>query len=304
MLFEIKSTNFLEMFMIVRKIASTAFLCVFLLMMFGCASGVKGKHALQMPEKKYDLVLVHGLSNMHCWSEAFLLQCLNIWGSGNVYAVYMNDSTRVWEREIEGKKLICCGEDNYSAGDDDIKTQSGYLHDAVVKLQESHGLSRKFSIIAHSMGGLVSRHYIAQYPDNVVGLVTLATPHHGSPLADSFGWIGFFIGAGDAVDNLTPEYLDGFNRRFPVPDAANPLNCKIYTISGDSDGYDSFGWGGELFFGCPVLRLFYWTENDGIVPVQSTLLDGAVHIGDFSGYDHYDLVREPDVVVKAAEYLP
>ncbi|MGB9498652.1 MAG: alpha/beta fold hydrolase [Dissulfuribacterales bacterium] len=117
----------------------------------------------------------------------------------------------------------------------------------MIKLQESYCLGRKFCIIAHSMGGLVARHYIDRHPGRVVGLVTLATPHHGSPLADSFVWVGFFIGAGDAVDNLDPDYLSKFNRQFPVPDATKPDNCKIYTISGDSDGYDSFGWGVSFF---------------------------------------------------------
>lgn len=277
-------------------------LCFYLIT--GCAAPVKDRQALHMPEKKTNLVLVHGLSNMYCWSEDFLAQCIKIWGAGNVYAVYTDESTQVWEREIDGAKIICCGKDTYSAGDDAIETQSAYLSDAVTKLQASSGLSRPFVIIAHSMGGLVSRYYIHQHPGDVSGLVTLATPHHGSPLADSFGWVGFFMGASDAVDDLSPEYLETFNRQFPVPDSSIGGNCKIYTISGDSDGYDSFGWGSELFFGCPVLRVFYWTENDGVVPIESTKIDGATHIEHFAGLDHYDLVREPVVAVKAAEYLP
>jgi triacylglycerol lipase len=290
--------------MSINKIAATAFLSAFLFMMVGCVSVVKDRQSLQMPVKQYDLVLVHGLSNMYCWSDDFLMQFLKIWGTGNVYAVYTNESRRVWEKEIDGEKIICCGEDNYAAGDDYIEIQSEYLQDAVEKLQESYGLGDKFCIIAHSMGGIVSRHYVGQHPERVAGLVTLATPHHGSPLADSFGWVGFFMGAGDAIDNLSPDYLEQFNRQFPVPDSSNDDNCKIYTISGDSDGYDSFGWGGELFFGWPMLRLFYWTDNDGIVPAPSTFIDGAVHIGHFPDLDHYDLVREPDVAVRAAKYLP
>ena len=288
----------------VSKIAASFFLTGLIILMYGCASSVKDRQALQMPVKKNDLVLVHGLSNMYCWSDAFLMQCLKIWGSGNVYAVYTNDSDRVWEREMDGEIIVCCGEDDYSAGDDDIETQSGYLGAAVEKLRESYGLSRKFCILAHSMGGLVSRHYINSHPGNVEALVTLATPHHGSPLADSFGWVGFFIGAGDAVDNLSPAYMEAFNKQCPVPDPTKEDTCKIYTISGDSDGYDSFGWGSELFFGCPTLRLFYWTENDGIVPTASTGIDGAVHIAHFPDFDHYDLIQEPEVAVKAAEYLP
>ncbi len=286
------------------KITATIFIGMFLLNLFSCAHRVKERDALNMPAKKYDLVLVHGLSNMHCWGDDFLLQCINIWGPKHVFAVYTTESRAVCERDVQGEPLICCGEDNYSAGDDDIATQSEYLNKSILELQATRGLGQRFCIISHSMGGLVARHYIAQHPGNVVGLVTLGTPHHGDPLADSFGWIGFFIGAGDAVDNITPDYMAEFNRQFPIPDSSVPGNCKIYTIRGDSDGYDSFGWGGELFFGWPVMRIFYWTDSDGIVPEQSSLIEGAMHIGDFSGDDHYDLVRDPEVVIKAAEYLP
>ncbi|MCX7678180.1 MAG: hypothetical protein N2316_03085, partial [Spirochaetes bacterium] len=48
--------------------------------------------------KTYDLVLLHGLTNKHQWSDAFLNQVASIWGSGNVYVIYTNESTRVWTR--------------------------------------------------------------------------------------------------------------------------------------------------------------------------------------------------------------
>ncbi len=287
-----------------RSIVWPVVLGLFVLLTTGCASPVKDRHALQVPAKKTDLVLVHGLSNMYGWSADFLDQCLRIWGSGNVYVVYCDSTDQVREKEIHGATLMCCGKDSYGAGDDDIQTQSQYLEHAVTKLQAEYALSRPFAIIAHSMGGLVARHYIHHHPAQVAALVTLATPHHGSPLARSFWWMGAFIGAQSAVDNLTPAYLEAFNRWFPVPDANREGACKIYTISGDSDGYDSFGWGGELFFGCPVLRLFYGMENDGIVPLAATKIRGASHIAHFSGLDHYDLVREPAVAAKAAAYLP
>ena len=48
------------------------------------------------------------------------------------------------------------------------------------------GPDRKILLLAHSRGGLVSRAYMTGYGDGnegdrVLGLVTLATPHHGSP---------------------------------------------------------------------------------------------------------------------------
>ncbi len=142
----------------------------------------------------YDLVLLHGLTNKHQWSSSFLDKCLQKYGSGNVYAVYTNDSNRVWERWINGRKLICIGENDFSAGDDSVAVQASLMRTKTQILQQSYGLSTKFKIIAHSMGGLVSRRYIYNNPNTVAGLVTLGTPHKGSQLAYAGSWVSFFIG--------------------------------------------------------------------------------------------------------------
>ena len=43
--------------------------------------------------------------------------------------------------------------------------------------------TQQFLIIAHSRGGLVARMFTENYPDEVMAVLTLATPHHGSPYA-------------------------------------------------------------------------------------------------------------------------
>ena len=153
------------------------------------------------------------------------------------------------------------------------------------------------------MGGLVARRYIYKYPDVVKGLVTLGTPHHGSPLADSFRWTGFFIGATDASDNLRPSYLKEFNQKFPVKSSPLAKNGKIYTIRGDCDGIDCFGWGGELLFGWTFITQTTNKDNDGLVPFDSAIIEGATNICDFPDFDHFDLVQQPSVAEKASEYL-
>ena len=100
----------------------------------------------------YDLVLVHGLTNKHQWSNGFLDKCLQKYGSGNVYAIYTNESTRVWYRWINGRKLICCGENDYSAGDDSVATQASLMRTKTLKLQQSYGLSSKIKIICPQHG--------------------------------------------------------------------------------------------------------------------------------------------------------
>ncbi|CAN5480446.1 hypothetical protein BH10ACI2_BH10ACI2_08260 [soil metagenome] len=76
-------------------------------------------------------------------------------------------------------------------------------------------------LVAHSMGGLISRWYIDQVMTNnsedgrprVSHLVMLGTPNMGSPCADvmdiAFGMIGKSV---EAVRQLQPDYVEGFNR--------------------------------------------------------------------------------------------
>lgn len=252
----------------------------------------------------YDLVLVHGLTNKHHWSDSFLNECLERYGSGNVYAIYTNDSTQLWSRWINGRKLNCSGPNDYSAGDDSVARQSQLMRTKIQMLQQYRGLDDKFKIIAHSMGGLVARQYIYDNPNTVAGLVTLGTPHQGSPLAYVGDFVDFFVGADAAVENLKPSWAKGyFNPNFPAP---GPMadGGKIYTIRGDGDGWDCWGWGGELQVGWNSLFWVYWTDSDGAVPRDASQISGATHIATFWSYDHYELVRKSSVADKALDYLP
>lgn len=254
--------------------------------------------------KTYDLVLIHGLTNKHQWSDAFLDKVASIWGSGNVYVIYTNDSTRVWTRSIGGRTIYFCGENDFSAGDDTIYDQATLMRTKIVKLNQSYGLSTKFNIIAHSMGGLVSRCYIKRFPYTVAGLVTLGTPHKGSPLADSGQWIAFFVGATAATQQLRPSYVNNtFNPAYPVSGAPLADSGKIYTIGGDGDGWDCWGWAGELQVGWDILSTVYWRDSDGAVARGDEQISGATHITTFWSYDHMELVQKADVASTAASYL-
>ncbi|HNR87796.1 MAG TPA: alpha/beta fold hydrolase [Spirochaetota bacterium] len=254
--------------------------------------------------KTYDLVLVHGLTNKHQWSDAFLDKVASIWGSGNVYVIYTNESTRVWTRSINGRTIYFCGENDFSAGDDTIYDQATLMRTKITKLNSSYGLSAKFNVIAHSMGGLVSRCYIKRFPNTVAGLVTLGTPHQGSPLANVAAWLSFFIGAEAAANQLKPAYVKNtFNPAYPVVGAPLADSGKIYTIGGDGDGWDCWGWGGELQLGWDTLTTVYWKDSDGAVARGDEQISGATHVATFWSYDHMELVTKADVATKAAAYL-
>ncbi len=255
-------------------------------------------------EKQFDLVLVHGLTNKHRWSDSFLRTLAQEWGSGNVYVIYTNESMQVKKRTFDGKTVTFIGKKDLTAGDDSVEEQARRMAEKIEVLQQEHGLSRQFHIISHSMGGLVSRQYIYEHPDTVAGLVTLGTPHHGSPLAEDFDWIGFFIGADAALDNLRPDWVADFNRRYPVKGAPFYSGGKMYTIRGDSDG-KIWEWGamGELYVGWHILHKKHGTDSDGLVPRDSAVIEGAEHIADFPDYHHLDLVTRREVALKAAEVL-
>lgn len=255
-------------------------------------------------KKKFDLVLVHGLANRHHWSQSFLDTCLSIWGSGRVLVIYTNDSVEVREEIINGRKLIFCGGSGLNAGTQSIAKQNQNLARAIETLHDSGYLALPFSIIAHSMGGLVSRQYSYENPGVVAGLVTLGTPHHGSPIANSFKWAGYFINSRDAIEDLKPKNMVKFNSMFPVSTTPFAINDKLYLIRGDCDGWDCFGWAGELQIGYHFLSLVYNTDSDGLVPTASSIIEGAECIKDFPNFDHFDLVLENVVAETAAMYLP
>jgi len=259
---------------------------------------------MERKEKRHDLVLIHGLGNRHKWSDGFLEACLEIWGSGHVFVIFTGPENGAAEKWLNGRKLVIGGKDSWDAGIEPVSDQAANLRKKVQHLQDRHGLQSPFSIIAHSMGGLVARQYIYEHPGTVAGLVTLGTPHHGSPLAESFQWVGCFLSATRAIEDLKPKSALLFNRRYPPEASPLAVNRRIHTIRGIPDGSESYGWVGELFLGWQILSNGYGTLSDGLVPSESAVIEGAEHIADFPGYDHYDLVKEPEIVRAAAEFLP
>jgi triacylglycerol lipase len=136
-----------------------------------------------------------------------------------------------------------------------------------------------FALVAHSMGGLDARYLITHLdPDRrVKSLVTVATPHLGTPVAsaimNSHGWFRSLIrriGMPGLLD-LTPE----IRAAMPIPDRAD-VHYASYA------GRRSFE---ELPL---VFRPFareITSENDGLVPLESA------RWGEFRGTrrtDHFE----------------
>lgn len=255
--------------------------------------------------KASQLILISGLINIHRWGKEFLQTLVQIWGSENIYIIYTNKDTRVKRHHVDGKTIYSIGRNNYRSGANSIHAQAKTVAKKVQILQANYGLKPHFHIIGHSMGGLVARRYIYDNPNTVANLVTLGTPHHGSPLANFYKWLSYFIGARKAFANLTPQWLKTFNQRYPIHGAPLYNNGKVYTIRGYISNHPikNFGVIGELLFAWLTMRFIYKQKSDGLVPENSVLAEGAEHLADFPKYHHLDLVRRRDVAEKASMAL-
>jgi pimeloyl-ACP methyl ester carboxylesterase len=112
-------------------------------------------------------------------------------------------------------------------------------------------------VVAHSMGGLISRHYVhqfmqAQSPDGrpqIAHLVMLGTPNMGSPCADVMNFAFEMTGKNvEAIRQLKPSVLEDFNRV-----NVNRKGVKFSVLAGNL---------------LPTMcKAVVW--NDGVVPVPS-----------------------------------
>ena len=140
-------------------------------------------------------------------------------------------------------------------------------------LEETGNLSKKAIIVAHSMGGLDARYMVSKLgmDEHVAAVVTIATPHRGSALADFWmenramqgvglpvlNWLGI---DGQGGNDLTRAAAKQFNE-----DVLDVPHVRYFSVSA----------------ACPavrvplVLQMGYWIvqkaegENDSMVSVTS-----------------------------------
>jgi pimeloyl-ACP methyl ester carboxylesterase len=97
---------------------------------------------------------------------------------------------RTYLRSLEGVRTYFLAYD-WRKAPGHAETQQAL--DRLVNRARSESGRRKVTLVAHSMGGLVSRWYVAHKPKKVARVVTLGTPYWGAPkpwLALSQGWTG------------------------------------------------------------------------------------------------------------------
>ncbi|WP_335869471.1 esterase/lipase family protein [Bacillus sp. 2205SS5-2] len=147
----------------------------------------------------------------------------------------------------------------------------------------------KVTIVAHSKGGVDTQAALVHYGawPFVDDVITLSTPHSGSPLADlAYSWYaGWLAELIERTDDGTYSMQTGEMEKFRslIDNNENAFKNNYYTASGT-------GWGplfSALWFG----GLYLGGDNDGLVPVWSTQLPYGKHF--YSGGDNinHDNIR-------------
>ena len=144
---------------------------------------------------------------------------------------------------------------SYPYKNETIQDISDFLHKKIIDL----GIDKKEKInfVGHSMGGLIIRNYIHKYhPKNLHRVVMVATPNHGSELADKLqNWkiYKWKFGTVSAKQLGTDQ--------FNLKNAFGNVNYELGIIAGKT------WWN-------PIFSYILPGEDDGIVSVESTKLDG------------------------------
>lgn len=172
--------------------------------------------------------------------------------------------------------------------------------------------AEKVVIIGHSQGGLDARVVAHDHPDRVAAVITVATPHQGTPIADVLlglveddrvadlldelvGWVGgaLYDEAGEETSIAAPLRLfsqpgiTAFNQAYP--DAPGVFYASV---SGRSGGH---GAGGDCL--ADVLLQLATTWKDQADPVDPLLLVAEGIVG--GGFD--DIVNDGLVRVRDAK---
>ncbi|WP_169794174.1 esterase/lipase family protein [Alicyclobacillus shizuokensis] len=250
------------------------------------------------------LLLIHGLLNWHPWRRRFLRELALALPGHQVVLVYTDACTRVWRRDVGGITVFGCGRDwPYLSGRQALSVQVQRVQRKWDLLRRQHGLAAPIDVIGHSLGGLVARLFAEQESGLVRHVVTVATPHHGTPLATQGLQLAGCLGWGQVLRELTPAAMAEFNRDHPLQKLRLAPGGRVFTLRGRADGtLRNWGTCGEVWYGFRILSRRYGQASDGLVPHDSACLDGAVHLGDFP-YDHRALIHRVQVARRIAEVL-
>ena len=219
------------------------------------------------------VILVHGLwSNAAAWAE---------------YPTYLKEAhSFAWKGFAVGADpnhgKMNTGDHPGNSGSTNTIFQNAQELAKQIKWTREQTNSWHVDIVAHSMGGLISRQYINTFmlpvfdgKPEVKRLIMLGTPNMGSPCADMVGNIFEFFGENDmnAMRELRPSVVAEFNR--------NVTNRRGVKFS--------------ILAGIPVPRICQkpvW--GDGVVEIGSALYN--ITDQGFAPRHHIDLTGREDFI--------
>ncbi|MEM4723511.1 MAG: PQQ-binding-like beta-propeller repeat protein, partial [Candidatus Hadarchaeum sp.] len=180
----------------------------------------------------------------------------------------------------------------------------------VDQFKQKIGTHGSLVILAHSMGGIVARSFMLEVGGEaqVEKLITLGTPHHGTPLANyesgfqhflfEFAWclwtpLDAVLMRGVDADKLRWDSFNG-DARFPPNhwllnlNASNPYHeAKIRAYEGRLSTEQS-----EQDFKGKCLNALGYDPNDTVVPMDSALYTNHLsynQVRTFQNYDHNEI---------------
>lgn len=186
---------------------------------------------------------------------------------------------------------------------------------AILKAVKNGYSSGRTNVIAHSMGGLLTRMFIQSnsFEDDISRFITLNTPHSGSQIANVLfenPWIGIalltvgknpFNGAIDDLRVDSDAIIHALNG-----ESLNKHIVPSYSIVSYRNVYDGLGWGAVLLqlltlhgSGLLLSEVYNNEENDIIVPFSSQrgglsrydVFDGLWHIETPDNNDVFNLLK-------------
>ena len=195
------------------------------------------------------ILFVHGKGG----SEDSSIPCSSAGGGFRVsIGIDLMDSTiSTLEASFRRPGFLTAITENYLGGEVSLSENANRLQPRIQDLKNRYGVDR-INIVGHSKGGLDSRAYISNFSLNddndIATLVTLASPHHGSYLADiannlpefALSWIGY--SHTPALENVSENYMQNtFNPTHPANQSV-----QYYTVAADA-GEDYSVWKGCPF---------------------------------------------------------
>ncbi len=165
----------------------------------------------------------------------------------------------------------------------DITDYAGELDDEIAMILENTKAA-KIDIVAHSMGGLVSRWYSRfGYKGNIRNIIMLGTPNHGSELfygKYALSILSKFLVKLKVIDKIADFVLGDAGRQMTpyslflnMLNHDNPLKIWGTDILTVDIGHHTMAGTKAIWF-LPINSLILFGEDDGVVRVESVKLDG------------------------------